>query len=114
MVPVDLVGEADLADGQHHLGLDLFRALETAIRHRRADGLSISCCEVTPTILRNLRSDMLRLLSFMAASWLRNPVWPSIGCRTSPKAPNLRRWGEVTWTKKPSTCRCANSSRSWA
>src|SRR5664279_6641289 len=29
---------------------------------------SISCCEVTPTTLRNLRSDMLRASSFIALS----------------------------------------------
>src|SRR5665647_1967908 len=35
---VDLVTEADLADGEHHLGFDARRAFQPAVRHGRANG----------------------------------------------------------------------------
>jgi hypothetical protein len=65
---VYFVGEADLADGEYHLRADRLGALEPTVRDCRADRFSISCCDVTPTTLRNLRNDIFRASSFIDAT----------------------------------------------
>lgn len=64
---LDLVVEADLADGEHHLRGESFVALEPAVGHRRADGFF----DLAPTVLRNLRSDVLRTSSFILGAPLK-------------------------------------------
>ena len=52
-IAVDFVSEADLADGEHHLRLTVSLPLNRPSATAARMAFSISCCEVTPTTLRN-------------------------------------------------------------